>query len=111
MCYFVTEAERKASASSCYFEFQKGKYHGKCWKSDSLCLRDTTFDALNLSEIFGAATRFAYFGITEVTQAQWRAILETAHAVGGECEAAVSELSAWAEENFRTHDVFTICGI
>ena len=46
MNYFCTESERKASHSTCYLEFQKGKYKGKHWLEDSIFLHDDIFKEL-----------------------------------------------------------------
>ena len=51
MKYFITEAARGASGSTAYFEFQKGRYGGECWKKDSLCISAGRWDALSLTEL------------------------------------------------------------
>ena len=51
MKYFINENQRKESHSTCYFEFQRGKYKNKCWKEDSLNLSQGIFIQLNLGKI------------------------------------------------------------
>ena len=111
MKYFVTETERKKSKSTCYFEFQKGKYKGKHWLEDSICIHD---DLLNdeIYQVFVAAiSQFNPFGITEVTKEQWQQVKSNAETVGGEVLIAVMELDAWVENCFEKEEIFTICGI
>ena len=112
MKYFCTEEQRKASGSTGYFEFQKGRYKNKCWLSDSLNLRDETFDKLGLELLFiQAVPKFDYMGFTKVKKPQWKKIKQMAHAAGGEVEDAIAELTPWAEECFMEETMFTVCGM
>ena len=111
MKYFCTETERKASKSTCYFEFQKGRHKGKHWLEDSLCIHD---DFLNddIYQIFVTVIpQFDPFGITEVSSGQWKQVKSKAEAVGGEVLVAVMELDEWVVKCFEKEAVFTICGI
>ena len=75
MKYFDDEQTRAASHSSCSFEFQRGRYTGTHWKSDSICLDDSLWDELRLSELFAAAIpAFAYYDVTRVTPSDWARI-------------------------------------
>jgi len=112
MKYFWIEAERKKNHTTCCFEFQKGKYSGKHWLEDSICLYEDIFAEMNLYELFSKAIpRFNYFGPTEVTEEQWQIVLEIAHERGGKQEEVILELIPWVDECFGVTDVFTICGI
>lgn len=55
MKYFVDEEKRKASHSTCYFEFQMGYYHDKCWLSDSISISDSLWDEYHLSDLLNCA--------------------------------------------------------
>ena len=112
MKYFVNEAERKASHSSCYFEFQKGQYHGACWLQDSISIRDALWDKFKLSELIGGVIGdFAYFGITIVTKKQWNQIVQNSRKAGSDWEDIITEAIPWANDCFEKHEVFTILGI
>jgi len=111
MQFFLNPAERKASGSSCFFEFQPGKFCGKHWLESSVCLHADRFDELDLWKLFsGVLKEFSYCGPTEVRQDQWACLVKNA----GERESwqtVIAELTPWAEACFRTHSCFTICGI
>ncbi len=112
MKYFWTEAERKKNHTTCCFEFQKGKYSGKHWFEDSICLYADIFDEMNLHELFSEAVpKFDYFGPNEVTKEQWQMLLKLAHECGGTKEEVVIELKSWVEKCFEEYETFTICGI
>ncbi|CDM69838.1 hypothetical protein CM240_2721 [Clostridium bornimense] len=49
MKYCCTELDRK---STCYHEFQKGKFNDSFWEKDSLLIHDDTFYVLNLADLF-----------------------------------------------------------
>ena len=112
MNYFLSENERKASGSTCYFEFQKGKYANRHWLKDSLCLHADLFEELSLLQLFvaslGAFDSYAPTNIVE--KAQWHKIVE-ASKENEYWRLAVEELRPWAEECFAEHTCFTICGI
>lgn len=85
MKYFCTETEQKKSKSSCYLEFQKGRYANKCWLEDSICLHDDIFEELCLYQVLcSAIPQFDHWGITEVSLEQWQQVKNKAEAVGGE---------------------------
>ncbi len=111
MKYFLDERQRKASGSTCYFEFQKGKFRNKFWLKDSLYLHVDTFDSLNLCELFSnSIENFYYYAPTEVSKEQWEGVI--AKSKGNEHWMDVVEgLTPWAEECFIKHKCFTICGI
>lgn len=110
--YFVNETDRKASRSSCYFEFQKGRYNGNCWLQDSLSISDDLWEDLNLSDLFGEIIpKFAYYGCTTVTQKEWVKLLKRAEESGCLWKEVIEELVPWANECFENNDVFTILGI
>ena len=112
MKYFVNEEQRKLSGSTAYFEFMKGKYHGKCWLSDSLSVSMNEFDRLRLEKlIFSVVPSFDYCGLTEITLKDWENIVIKAHSVGGETEAAISEIDEWARKALSDNKCFTILGI
>ena len=111
MKYFLDEMQRKASGSTCYFEFQKGKFRNKFWLKDSLCLHSDTFNSLNLYELFSnSIENFCYYSPTEVNKEQWEVLV--AKSKGNEhWNDVIEELAPWAEECFIKHTCFSICGI
>lgn len=111
MKYFVTEIERKASKSTCYFEFQKGSHEGKHWLEDSICIHDDLLKDEIYQVFVAAIPQFDPFGITEVTKEHWQQVKSNAEAVGGEVLVAVMELDEWVVNCFEQEEMFTICGI
>lgn len=112
MKYFIGEKQRKESHSTCYFEFQKGKYDGKCWKEDSLSISDDDFHELSLAKIFlQVIPDFDYFGTTEVNAEQWEKIKSILLEKGGEYGEILTELEPWVCDNFGEFDVFTVWGM
>ncbi|MDE6724320.1 MAG: hypothetical protein K2J79_01835 [Ruminiclostridium sp.] len=112
MKYFINEELRKESHSTCYFEFQRGKYKNKCWKEDSLNLPQGIFVQLNLGKIISEIIpEFDYYGITKVNLEQWEKLKELLAEKGGEYEDLLTELEPWVNENFKNFKVFTICGM
>lgn len=111
MKFFLKETERKESGSTCYFEFQKGKFRNKFWLKDSLCLHADVFDARMLYSLFSASIEeFCYFAPNEVTKEQWNSLVKKSKE-NAQWEAVIEELRPWAEECFTKHACFTICGI
>ena len=111
MKYFLDEMQRKASGSTCYFEFQKGKFKNKFWLKDSLCLHADTFDSLNLYALFSNSIEtFCYYAPTEVSKEHWEILIvkskENEYWID-----IIEELTPWVEECFTKHMCFTICGI
>ena len=113
MKYFWTEAERKRKRTTLCFEFQKGRYKGKCWLDDSLSLHADIFDKAGLYTLFRQAIpNFDYYYSSNiVTKENWQHLLALAHQHGAEKEAIILELSPWVDDCFQTEEVFTICGI
>ena len=110
--YFRTAAQRKAQGSTCYLEFQRGRFRGKHWLDRSLYLHDDAFEHLGLYEVFVTALpKFDHFGVTEVTPAQYKRLKSIALERGGDIAAAILELDHWVENCFLTETRFTICGI
>ena len=67
---------------------------------------------MNLFELFSEALpHFDYFGLTEVTLAQYDKLKTLALAWGGETAALFRELDHWVQDCYLTENVFTICGI
>ena len=72
MRYFIPASERQGS---CYFEFQPGRWRGRCWLPGSILLADERWEALRLTELFGGVLpEFDYFGVTPVSRGQWERI-------------------------------------
>ena len=111
MKYLLDEVQRKATGSTCYFEFQKGKFRNKFWLKDSLYIHADTFDSLMLYELLSnSIDDGCYYAPTEVNKADW----ETLAAKSKENEhwkIVIEELTPWVEECFTKHKCFTICGI
>lgn len=111
MNFFLNETERKASGSTCYFEFQNGQYRRKHWLKDSVCLHADQFAELHLYELFvKSVENFNYFGPTEVNRAQWNYLVKNAAANDG-WSSIIAELTPWVERCFQKYTCFTICGI
>ena len=103
---------RKMLGGTCYFEFQRGQYYGKHWLERSVFLHADLFDKLNLCEVFSQALpKFDYYGVTEVTPAQYEKLKALALHRGGQAAALIRELDPWVEDCFLTETIFTICGI
>ena len=111
MQYFCTETERKASKSTCYFEFQKGHHRGKHWLEDSISIHDDLLSDEIYQVFVDTIPQFDPFGFTEVTKEQWQQVKSRAEAVGGEALVAVMEIEDWIVKCFEKEAVFTICGI
>jgi hypothetical protein len=111
MRYFMSEAERRSSRSTLYFELQKGHYHNKCWLDDSVCIHADIWDSLSLTELFTKALPdFAYYGLTEVNMTEWEKLKELSQA-SFQWEEVMLELSPWVSGCFENNSVFTVCGI
>jgi len=83
MKYFVSEEERKASHSTCYFEFQEGYYHDKCWLPNSISMKCELWDEYKLSKLINdVVEKFDYYGITVVTKEQWEVIVNHSQVYG-----------------------------
>ena len=111
MKYFLDEVQRKATGSTCYFEFQKGKFRNKFWLKDSLYLHADIFDSLMLYELFSNSIEdFCYYAPTEVGKGHWETLVANAKE-NEHWKDVVEELTLWVEECFTKHKCFTICGI
>ena len=112
MKYFVNEKERKASGSTCYFEFQKGFYQNKSWLEDSVCLHADLFDELRLFRLFSDSLgTFDYYGPTNVVNKEkWDMIVEKSKE-NESWKSVIDELKPWVEDCFIRYHHFTICGI
>lgn len=112
MKYFVDEEKRKASHSTCYFEFQMGYYHDKCWLPDSISISDFLWNEYHLSDLIGYVIKnFDYYGITIVTKNQRDEIVRLSQESGVIWEKVIAEAVPWVNECFKKHGVFTILGI
>jgi len=111
MKYFISEEKRKESGGTCYFEFQKGKFKNKFWMKDSICLYADLFNELDLYQLFADSLGvFDYYGANEVSQDQWRKIIEKS-TENEQWKMIIEELKPWVEECFIKHKHFTVCGI
>ena len=104
MNYFLNEEERKASGSTCYFEFQKGKHRNKFWLEDSICIHADLFDELLLFRLFSESLGdFDYYD-KKRRERLAAAAAESSPAPVKKPEAAVMEKPkkkkalSWAEE-------------
>lgn len=110
MKYFMDEQKRRSSHSSCYFEFQKGRYHDACWLPGSISIHADAFDSLGLYDLIASVVpAFNYYGLTEISPKDWDSIRCRARSAGGEAEAAIMEADPWVQETFAQEQVFTIC--
>lgn len=111
MKYFFDKVQRKATGSTCFFEFQKGEFRNKFWLKDSLFLHADTFDSLMLYELFSDSIEgFGYYAPTEVSVEQWETLVSKSKE-NELWEGAIEELSPWIDECFSKYRCFTICGI
>lgn len=112
MKYFIDETARKASHSSCYIEFQKGRYQGRNWLRDSISIHDDLWNEMRLSELFGKALpAFQYYGVTVVERREWERIVRLAGAPACRWGEIVQELAPWVQACFADNDAFSILGI
>ena len=112
MKYFLTAEERKNSGSSCFIEFQKGAYDGKCWKKDSICMDEEIFYDFKMKRLFSSVLpQFDYFGITPVSKEQFEKIKSNAKDYSEEVQASVAELEEYFSGDAEDTVFFTICGI
>lgn len=111
MKYFVNERERKASNSTCYFEFQRGNYKN-CWLHDSISISDTLWDEFNLSELFhNIIENFDYYDHNVVTKKQWDEIVKISQKSNTIWREVIAEAVPWVSECFEENEVFTIIGM
>lgn len=110
MEFFCYVNDRKGT---CYHEFYKGKWDNKTfWKSDSILLDDDILSELEIYKAFLAVIPdYDPYGITEVTQSQWKAILDYASKLDTEALTALTEAIPWVNKVFKDEEVFTILGI
>lgn len=111
MKYFILANERR---STCYHEWQKGRFDGVTfWKSNSLLLSDDIICELFLEErLFkNVFDNYESYGETEVSKAQWEAVLKMAAEIGGEIGECIAEADVWVQETFEEYDVFTMIGL
>lgn len=110
--FLYNAAQRKAQGGTCYFEFQRGRHRKKHWLESSVYLHMDLFEHMNLFELFSEALpHFDYFGLTEVTPAQYEKLKALAFSRGVDTAALFQELDHWVQDCFFTKNVFTICGI
>ena len=111
MEYFYDEIERKESGSTCYFEFQNGKFQDKHWLKDSLYLHADVFDTYMLYYLLSDVIKeFDYYGPNEVSKEQWNILVKKSEEKQ-QWDNIITELKAWVEECFQKYECFTICGI
>ena len=112
MKFFVDEEKRKASHSTCYFEFQKGYYHGKCWLPDSINISDSLWNEYHLSDLIACVIKnFDYYGTTIVTKKQWDEIIKLSQESGTIFWEVIADATRRVNECFKKYDVFTILGM
>lgn len=112
MKYFVTETKRKASNSTCFFEFQKGYYHDQYWLQDSINISDDLWDEFNLSELIGNVNKdFNYYGITVITKNQWNKIINNSQKTDSAWKDVIAEAIPWVNDCFEKNEVFSIIGM
>lgn len=112
MTYFITEDERRKSGSTCYIEFQKGAYDGKCWKNDSLCISDELFHELKLSRLFSRTLpQFDYFGVTQVTREAFDKLRKAANSYSFDTQECLNELADYFYTSEIVEPLFTVCGM
>lgn len=112
MKYFITEAERKQTKSTCFIEFQHGRYEGEIWHIDSICMDEEIFYDLKLKRLFSSLLeQFDYFGITQVTEEQFVKIKAAASNYLPETSEAIEELNEWLGKNEPGSVLFTIIGM
>lgn len=110
MKFFITEQQRKMLGSTCFFEFQSGKYvrRNVFWQADSWLLPMNMMDQIQMQAILPT---FQYYGVTVVGREMWRQMQQSAREQGGMTAAVIEALAPWCKENFRQYSCFTILGI
>lgn len=112
MKYFINEKERKESHSTCYLEFQAGRYHNECWLDSSINISSEIWEQYHMTKfICTFVPNFDYYGITIVTKEQWLIIVDASMKENCICKAVILEAIPWASKCFENNDVFTICGL
>ncbi len=111
MTFLINSAARKATGSTCYFEFQKGKQKNKFWLDNSVYLHADMFEKLMLFSLFSQSVKeFDSFGRNYISKAQWKTIVELSKS-NEMWEAFAQELQPWVDDCLSEHKYFTLCGI
>ena len=93
------------------FEFMQGQLADTHWKEDSIYLTEEAIAEL-VEYLYLSFKNFNYYGPTEVTEEMWEFFkLNAAASDSDDCKQFVHEVDQWAQECFKTHACFTICGI
>lgn len=109
MKFCVTNNERQGS---CYFEFQKGKFHNTHWNENNLCLSADVFDELGLYNLFSnVIMQFNYYGPNEITLKQWLQIKGESEKIGGKAMDVIKEIDIWVNTVFPNETIISILGI
>jgi len=111
MSIFITEEERKKTNSTCYFEFMKGEFKGKCWNVDSLNISEESWQEFKLTELFSRVKQsFDYYGITTIDADEWDKLVEIAE---NNCDwsMVIDEIYDWAINSLKENKFFSIMGM
>ena len=109
MKYFITDKEREGT---CYHEFYKGKWDGETfWKSDSISIDDDFLDRDFCDTIREVVPNYDPYGVTEISDAQWKAIGEVITSRTKKTQEIYNEADRWLKDVFKKYTCFTILGI
>lgn len=111
MKYFCLPSEQEGS---CYHEFYRGKWvENDFWNPNSLLLHDDVLMDTELYQAFHAVLpHYAYYGITEVTAAEWSSVQKyAAEHLGAKAQEALAEAEDWLHDIFEKEGVLSILGI
>lgn len=115
MKFFITDSERKKTRSTLYHEFFRGKWYdgiSQFWNKDSIYIHDDVMNMIGFDKLlFESIEKFNRYGVTEVSEYDWKNICLNAAVTDGEVLDAVRQITPWVEDSLAAYDVFTILGI
>ena len=77
-----------------------------------MLISDNTLYELELDILFSTVLGgYDLSGETEVSQAQWEAILTKSAEIGGKAAECILEADRWVRDTFKEYEVFTMVGI
>lgn len=95
------------------FEFMQGHLVRDHWKDSSIYLTEEVLGETELVEVFtNSLVNFNYYGPTEVRKTEWETIKQIVlSSKSMATKQLLIEIDEWANECFKNHSCFTICGI
>lgn len=95
------------------FEFMQGQLNDSHWLDSSIYLTEEVLAETELGEVLvNSLMNFNYYGPTEVKKVEWENIKQIILSSKSlTTKQLVIEIDEWANECFKNHSCFTICGI